>query len=137
MEHYKCDSLCFAEVYFLCVTRFDCVRFFFFVGVVCSFVCMWEFCLFFFLNPICMYDCHNRDYFHFTYLITQQDDGSSVRDSMSSVRMLYDSLCLFVFLPDLSSATFFFLSPSLSIFCDYSKELHSTFFEQERVTTKL
>lgn len=83
-----------------------------------------SFCLFLSILYVCV--CYKRDYFQFTYLITQQKDRSSVRDSVSSVCTLYDCMP-FVFLPDLSSATFFFLSPSLN-FCDYSKELHSTFW---------
>lgn len=102
---------------------YDCL----FVGVVCHPVCTWEFsgC-----SLVCVCLCYKRDYFESTYLITQQTDRlPSVRDSTSSVCTLYDSLCLFVFLPDLSSAIFSFFSlslpPSLS-FCDYSEELHST-----------
>lgn len=65
--------------------------------------------------------------------ITQQTTRKHLeRNSKCSVCTLYDSLCLFVFLPFMSSATFSLypsLSPSLCL-CEYSEELHSI-FEQE------
>lgn len=127
--------LCSAEIIFFVLPILTVYDFFFFVGVVCKSVCMWEFCLFFFQSCMYVCVCYNRDYFHFTYLITQQKDGLSVRDSMSSVRMLYDSVCLLFFYLICQVQPFsFFLPLSISVITLKSCTVP---FEQERVTTKL
>lgn len=89
----------------------------------CVIVCLWELCVTLYARGsslvVLLYVCvcvYKRDYFESTYLITQQMSRlPSVRDSTSSVCTLYDSLCLFVFLPDLSSAIFSFFSLSLPL----------------------
>lgn len=82
---------------------------------VCKPVCMWEFICCWSHVSVCL--CYEKDYFESTYPVTQQWVGRmpSERNSRSPVCTLYDSSCLFVFLPYMSSAIFSVLSLSLSI----------------------
>lgn len=92
-----------------------------------------SFCLFLSILYVCV--CYKRDYFQFTYLITQQKDRSSVRDSVSSVCTLYDSVCLLFFYLICQVRPFSFsLRLSISVITLKSCTVP---FEQEWVTTKL
>lgn len=92
-----------------------------------------SFCLFLSILYVCV--CYKRDYFQFIYLITQQKDRSSVRDSVSSVCTLYDSVCLLFFYLICQVRPFSFsLRLSISVITLKSCTVP---FEQEWVTTKL
>lgn len=105
----------------------------FFCGSCVNLYACGSFCLFLSILYVCV--CYKRDYFQFTYLITQQKDRSSVRDSVSSVCTLYDSVCLLFFYLICQVRPFSFsLRLSISVITLKSCTVP---FEQEWVTTKL